>query len=44
MKDAAKIERQKRLEYLQGGGYTSPNGGSQVRYQGSKDLCFRVPV
>ena len=37
MKDAARIERQRRLKYLQGEGYTSPNGGSQVHYQGSKE-------
>ena len=35
--DAAKIERNARINYLQGGGYSSPNGGSQVHYQGSKE-------
>lgn len=37
MDDAAEIERQSRLKYLQGGGYSSPDGGSQVHYQGSKE-------
>ena len=35
--DAAKIERRARIKYLQGEGYTSPEGGSQVHYQGSKE-------
>ena len=35
--DAAKIERRARIKYLQGDGYTSPNGGSQIHYQGSKE-------
>ena len=35
--DAAKIERRARIKYLQGEGYTSPDGGSQVHYQGSKE-------
>ncbi|MBR4968846.1 MAG: hypothetical protein IKY57_01650 [Alistipes sp.] len=37
MDEAAKIERKARQNYLKGGGYTSPNGGSQVHYQGSKE-------
>lgn len=37
LNDAARLERKARLEYLQGGGYTSPNGGSQVHYQGSEE-------
>lgn len=36
MKDAAKIERNKRREYLRGGGYDSKDGGKQVHYNGSK--------
>lgn len=36
-KDAARLERQARQKYLQGGGYTSKDGGSQVHYQGSKE-------
>ena len=35
MKDAAKIERNKRNEYLRGGGYDSKDGGKQVHYNGS---------
>lgn len=34
---AAKIEQKKRLDYLQGGGYTSPTGNRQMNYQGSKE-------
>lgn len=37
MDDAARIEKQSRLKYLQGGGYTSPDGSSQVHYRGSKE-------
>lgn len=37
LKDAARLEREARLKYLQGGGYTSPDGGSQVHYKGSKE-------
>lgn len=35
LKDAAKIERQRRLEYLKGNGYESKDGGTQVHYKGS---------
>lgn len=35
--DAARIERNNRLNYLKGKGYTSPYGGTQVHYQGSKE-------
>lgn len=35
--NAAKIERNARLDYLQGGGYTSPDGGRQIHYKGSKE-------
>lgn len=35
--DAAKIERNSRLDYLKGGGYTSPDGGRQIHYKGSKE-------
>ena len=35
MKEAAKIERNKRREYLRGGGYDSKTGGKQVHYNGS---------
>ena len=37
MDEAAKIERKARQNYLKGDGYTSPSGGSQVHYQGSKE-------
>lgn len=37
LKDAARLERQARQKYLQGEGYTSPDGGSQVHYKGSKE-------
>ena len=37
LKDAAQIERRARQNYLKDEGYTSPNGGSQVHYQGSKE-------
>ena len=35
MKDAAKIERAQRNQYLRGGGYDSKDGGKQVHYNGS---------
>lgn len=35
--NAARMERKARQNYLRGGGYTSPNGGSQIHYQGSKE-------
>lgn len=35
--NAAKIERNSRLDYLKGGGYTSPDGGRQIHYKGSKE-------
>ena len=35
MDDAANIERKARQKYMQGGAYTSPNGGSQIYYYGS---------
>ena len=35
MKDAAKIERMQRNQYLRGGGYDSKDGGKQVHYNGS---------
>lgn len=34
---AANIERKARQDYMQGGGYTSPYGGRQVHYNGSKE-------
>lgn len=37
MDKAADIERRERLKYLQGGGYHSKDGGSQVHFQGSKE-------
>lgn len=37
MDRAADIERKARLEYVQGGGYHSKDGGSQVHFQGSKE-------
>lgn len=37
LKDAAKIERNSRLNYLRGGGYTSPDGGRQIHFKGSKE-------
>ena len=37
MHDAARMERNARLQYLQGGGYTAPNGSKQVHYQGSQE-------
>jgi hypothetical protein len=37
MEGAATIERNARIEYMQGGGYTSPDGTKQVHYQGSKE-------
>lgn len=33
----AKIERKARQDYMQGGGYTSPDGGRQIHFQGSKE-------
>lgn len=35
--EAAKIERKARQDYMQGGGYTSPDGGRQIHFQGSKE-------
>lgn len=37
MEGAAAIERKARREYMQGGGYTSPDGSKQVHYQGSQE-------
>lgn len=37
LKDAAKIERKARQNYIQGGGYTSSDGSRQIHYQGSKE-------
>lgn len=34
---AADIEHNSRIEYLQGGGYHSQDGSSQVQFQGSKE-------
>lgn len=35
--DAAKLERNARLNYMQGGGYHSSDGTPQVHFQGSKE-------
>lgn len=35
--EAADIERQAREDYMKGGGYTSPDGGRQIHYKGSKE-------
>ena len=37
MKNAAEMERKARQEYMKGNGYTSPNGGQQVHYNGSQE-------
>lgn len=37
MDGAANIERNARREYMRGGGYTSPNGGKQIHYEGSRE-------
>ena len=37
MDGAADIERNARREYMQGGGYTSPEGDKQIHYQGSQE-------
>ena len=37
MEDAARMERKARQNYMQGGGYTSPNGERQIHFQGSKE-------
>lgn len=37
LENAAKIERSSRLDYLKGGGYTSPDGGRQIHFKGSKE-------
>ena len=37
MDGAAAIERKARQEYMQGGGYTAPDGSKQVHYQGSQE-------
>ena len=35
--EAAEIERKAREDYMNGGGYTSPDGGRQIHYKGSKE-------
>lgn len=35
MENATEIERNSRLDYMQGEGYTSPTGEKQVHYKGS---------
>ena len=37
MDGAANIERNARREYMNGGGYTSPEGDKQIHYQGSQE-------
>ena len=37
LENAARMERNARLNYLQGGGYTSPDGGRQIHFKGSKE-------
>lgn len=37
MYDAARIEKNARQRYLQGGGYTAPDGSGQIHFQGSKE-------
>ena len=37
MEEAARMERDARLRYMRGEGYTSPNGGQQVHYKGSAE-------
>lgn len=37
MDDAAELERKARIRYLEGGGYHSKDGGSQVHFKGSKE-------
>lgn len=37
MDGAANIERNARREYMKGGGYTSPDGGKQIHYKGSRE-------
>lgn len=37
MDDAADLEHKARIRYLEGGGYHSKDGGSQVHFQGSKE-------
>lgn len=41
---AANMEQKARRDYLQGGGYTSPNGGKQVHYQGSKEQARDLEI
>lgn len=37
MDDAAAIECNARREYIKGGGYTAPDGSTQIHYNGSKE-------
>ena len=37
MDGAATIERNARREYMNGGGYTAPDGSKQVHYKGSQE-------
>ena len=37
LSEAADIEKKAREDYMKGGGYTSPDGGRQIHYKGSKE-------
>lgn len=42
MDRAAEIERNARLKYIQGGGYHSKDGTSQIQFQGSKEQAEQL--
>lgn len=42
MDRAAEMERKARLEYMQGGGYHSPDGTPQVHFQGSQEQAEQL--
>lgn len=44
MDNAANIERRARYEYEHGGGYTSPDGGRQIHFQGSKEQAEQLKM
>lgn len=44
MDNAAEIEKRARQEYMQGGGYTAPDGSKQVHFQGSKEQAEQLKM
>lgn len=44
MDDAAIIVKHARQEYMQGGGYTAPDGTKQIHFQGSKEQAEQLKM